>query len=55
MIQNLAMTTPPIVACVMVKEREGNEIPAIVKEFAEHGYMLCYLKYKKFFFIIAIL
>lgn len=55
MIQDLATTTPPIVACVMAKEWEGNEIPAIVKEFVEHGYMLCCLKYKKFFFIIAIL
>lgn len=35
-IQYLATTAPPINACVMVKEQEGNEIMAIFKEFFEH-------------------
>lgn len=52
MVQDLATTAPPIVACVMVKEQEGNEIMAIAKEFVKHGYMLCCLKYKKSFLLL---
>lgn len=54
-IQNLAMTVPPVCACVMVKEQEGNEIMVIFKEFFEHGYMPCHLKYSNSLLLLLLL
>lgn len=54
-IQNLAMTVPPVRACVMVKEQEGNEIMVIFKEFFEHGYMPCRLKYSNGLLLLLLL
>lgn len=54
-IQNLAMTVPPVSACVMVKEQEGNEIMVIFKEFFEHGYMPCRLKYSNSLLLLLLL
>lgn len=54
-IQNLAMTVPHFSACVMVKEQEGNEIMVIFKEFFEHGYMPCCLKYSESILLLLLL